>query len=358
VAQDRLPDTPAAIDPAWLTAALAERFPGVEVASVEIVETHELTNLHARLRVTYREPAGAPSAMFCKLPPLDPGRRDSIAGTGMGRREARFYAELAPTVALRVPAAYVSREDGTDGSFLLLLEDLASTGCTVPDGTRGVSPDAAAGALEDLAALHARFEDPRRRQAEAPWVPTVTQGNAYGATLLRYGLEHHRHRLSDDFCAVAELYISHGEALEALWRQGPTTVIHGDPHIGNLFDDHGRTGFLDWGLIKVFSPMRDVGYFLTMGLSIEDRRRHEDALVRQYLEARSSLGGASIGFDEAWTSYRLHAAYTVAACCQIVTFPPGQTDRRRVFAEAFLARAEAALADLEARAAVCEAAGL
>ena len=98
-----LPDTPEAIDADWLTAVLAERFPGVRVASIDIVETHELTNLHARLRVTYHEPAGAPTAMFCKLPPLDPARRESIAGTGMGRREARFYAQLAGSVTMRVP---------------------------------------------------------------------------------------------------------------------------------------------------------------------------------------------------------------------------------------------------------------
>jgi phosphotransferase family enzyme len=353
-----LPDTPAAIDPDWLSAALGERYPGVQVALIDIVETHELTNLHARLRVTYDEAAGAPSAMFCKLPPVDPARRASIAGTGMGRREARFYAELAETVAMRVPTTYFSRDDETDGSFLLLLEDLTSTGCTVPDGTRGISPDSAAGALEDLAALHCYFEDPQRRQAEAPWVPTATRGNTYGATMLGYALEHHRDRLSHDFSSVAELYISHGEALEALWRRGPTTVVHGDPHIGNLFDDHGRTGFLDWGLIKVFSPMRDVSYFLAMGLSIDDRRQHESALLRQYLDARSAGGGAPISFDEAWLAHRLHAAYTVPACCQIVMFPPGQTERRRIFAEAFLARAEAALADLEARAAVREATGL
>ena len=106
-------------------------------------------------------------------------------------------------------------------------------------------------------------------------------------------------------------------------------MIHGDPHIGNLFLDDGRIGFLDWGIIKVFSPMRDVSYFLTMAMSIDDRRRHESALLRHYLDVRTAAGGAPITFDEAWTAHRLHAAYTVPACCQIATFPPGQSERRR-----------------------------
>ena len=69
--------------------------------------------------------------------------------------------------------------------------------------------------------------------------------------------------------------------------------------------------------------------------------------------------GAGDGkLDAAWRAHRIHAAYTVVASCQIVTFPEGQSARRRIFAESFLGRAEAAVSDLEAVAAVREAAGL
>ena len=64
--------------------------------------------------------------------------------------------------------------------------------------------------------------------------------------------------------------------------------------------------------------------------------------------------GARIGFDEAWLAHRLYASYAVLACCQVVTFPPDATPKRRVFAESLLARAEAAIADLEAREALRE----
>jgi hypothetical protein len=42
----------------------------------------------------------------------------------------------------------------------------------------------------------------------------------------------------------------------------------------------------------------------------------------------------------------------------VVTFPDDATPRRRVFADAFLARAEAALADLEVRSVLRQTAGL
>lgn len=351
---ERIPATAEEIDAAWLTRALSARHPGVRVAGVELVERHEATNAHARLRVDYHERAGAPEQIFCKLLPSDPVRRPAVARTGMGPREARFYAELAPKLAMRMPAVFFALHDEGDGAFALGLEDLVASGCTVSDGPTGVAPPAAARALEDLAELHVRFEDAARREREAGWVPPARHDPSYGSTLLAHGLAHHRDRMSEQFAAISELYIARGEALHELWQAGPRTVIHGDPHVGNLFDDRGRTGFLDWGILHAGTPLRDVGYFLCMALAIEDRRRHERALLGHYLDARARRGGAAIGFDEAWRAHRLHAAYTVVASCQIVTFPENASPARRVFSAAFLARAEAAIADLEARAALRE----
>ncbi|MBW2267799.1 MAG: phosphotransferase [Deltaproteobacteria bacterium] len=352
-----VPANPHEIDAPWLSDALAERYPGVGVADVEIAEQHEATNNHTRLHISYAEPCDLPTTLFCKLLPCDPARRGAIAQTGMGPREARFYAKLAPHIEMRVPRVYVARHEPGDAAFVLLLEDLVTSGCGISDGTEGVSPDAAGGAIEDLAALHAHFEDPARRAAEAAWVSPPLHSD-YGQVLLQSSLEQHRDRLTPRFTELAELYIERGEALHEIWQQGPRTVIHGDTHIGNLFDDAGRTGFLDWGIINLGTPLRDVSYFLTMALSVEDRRAHERDLLRLYLDFRTASGLPPISFDDAWRAHRIHAAYTVPACCQIVTFPKDISERRRVFSEAFLARAEAALEDLEPRRALREFADL
>jgi hypothetical protein len=344
------------ITPDWLTAALQERHRGAQVASVEVVFTAEVTNSHARLAVTYDEPAGAPPTMFCKLLPVD-DRRASITSTRMGPREVRFYRDLAPRLALRVPTVHVAMHDEADDSFVLLMEDLDASGCRVSDGLWGVGADAAAGALEQLAEVHARYEDPARRAAEVPWVPEPTFGSTYGSVMLQYGLDHHRDRLSDGFAAIAELYIHQGRALFELWTSGPKTVIHGDTHIGNVFFDGDVVGFLDWGIINVNTPMREVSYFMTMAMDVDERRRHQEELLRHYLAARRALGAGDLSFDDAWRAHRIHAAYCVPASCQVVTFPEGMSDRRRIFSDAFLARAEAAVDDLEAVAAVREAIG-
>jgi hypothetical protein len=344
-----IPTTVEQIDAAWLTDALGERHPGVRVARFEVVERHEATNSHARLSLTYDAPAGAPEALFCKLLPSEPERREAIAATGMGLREAQFYARLAPELDMRLPAVHAAQLDETDGAFVLLIEDLVASGCSVSDGTQGVPIDPAARALQDLAELHVRFEDRSERRRLADWVPEPGPSSDYGAARLRYGLDHHRDRLSSAFIELAELYIDQRERLHALWHPGPQTVIHGDAHIGNLFQDGDRTGFLDWGIITLSTPLRDLSYFLTMALSIEDRRANERELILHYLDVRKALRGESIGFDEAWKGYRIHAAYNVPASCQVVTFPDDASEQRRVFADAFLARAEASLEDLEVR---------
>ena len=334
-----VPRDVAEIDAEWLTGGLAARHQGARVASVELLDRAEATNSHARLRVRYHEAAGAPTTLFCKLLPSERGRREAIASTNMGLREARFYEELASLVDLRVPRAHVVRFDERDGGFLLALEDLNASGCSVSSGPESPSPDAAARALEDLAALHVRFEDAALRRELAGWVPRPDPPSDYGTTRLQEGLDHHRDRLTDAFAEMAAVYIAQRDALHALWDEGPTTIIHGDAHIGNVFDDQGRTGFLDWGLIVASTPLRDVSYFISMTLSVEDRRAHERRLIEHYLDVRRALGGASIEPDEAWRAHRLHAAYLAPASCQIVTFPDDIGARRERFAMAFLERA-------------------
>ena len=325
-----------------LDAPTLARLLGRPVEHVEVMSVAELTNLHVRLRVDGE-------VLFCKLPPSDPVRRATINATGMGRREALFYSTLAAQLRLRTPVVHAA-EHAEDGTFVLLLEDLQSSGCSVSDGTVGVTPDAAAVALEELAAMHVRFESPTRRAAEAPWVQPSGPGSDYAVGMLRFGIEHHRDRLGDAFVALAEVYCERRLDLQALWHGGPQTIVHGDPHLGNVFDDHGRTGFLDWGIVMISTPLRDVSYFLTMAMDVDDRRTHEEALLRHYLDARA--GGTPISFDEAWRQHRLQAAYTVPASCQVVMFPEGMTDARRVFSEAFLARAQAAVEDLDALGAI------
>jgi hypothetical protein len=92
--------------------------------------------------------------------------------------------------------------------------------------------------------------------------------------------------------------------------------------------------------------LRDVSYFLTMSVDIEERREHEQDLLRGYLDALRAAGGVDISFDDAWEVHRLQASYTVVATF-LAYMPSYAASDGVALGDALLARSDAALADLD-----------
>jgi len=343
---DSLPIDASGLTPEWLSGALAARHPGVRVAAVEVLDETERTNHHVWLRLTYDVSAGAPETLFCKLPPLNAEHRTVIGATGMGTREVRFYADAAAQTPMRMPAAYFAAA-APDGDFVLLLEDLTAAGCSISDGSWAVPGTLAAGAIADMAGLHVHFEDAGRLASVAPWAGAPRpKAPEFVMRTLRHVVDNCAGLLNDAYLTVAQMYIDHHDVIDVWWDGGPQTLIHGDAHIGNLFIDDNRVGFLDWGMARIGPPLRDISFFLTMGMESADRRAVERDLVRHYLDVRRTLGGDEITFADAWLAHRVHAGYTVLASF-LTMVPPYNTEARRMFTSNFRARAMAALDDLD-----------
>ena len=64
---------------------------------------------------------------------------------------------------------------------------------------------------------------------------------------------------------------------------------------------------MDWQTVGVGPGLLDVSYFLGAGLSVDDRRANEDALVRGYHEALQAGGVEGLGWDRCWDDYRAFA---------------------------------------------------
>jgi aminoglycoside phosphotransferase (APT) family kinase protein len=231
---------------------------------------------------------------------------------------------------------------------VLLLEDLGTRGARfASNGEWGIPADSAAGALEDLAVFHARFEDQAERDRVAPWLRTPSRRMSEATSgLMRWVLDENAGTLSADYTAIGELYVVHHAWFDEMWHSGPPTYIHGDTHIGNVFLEGSRVGFLDWGLSRTSTHLRDVSYFLTMSVDIEERRKHERDLLQGYLDALRANGGVDIAFDDAWAVHRLQASYTVVAT--FLAYMPSYAASDGVgLGNALLARADAALEDLD-----------
>ena len=102
--------------PEWLSAALGRAVRGVQAEAVGTGQIGACYRLHL-------DGDDVPATLLAKLPSAEPGARDLMAGAYRG--EVRFYTDIAPTVAIRVPLVAYAAVADEGGGFTLLLEDLA-----------------------------------------------------------------------------------------------------------------------------------------------------------------------------------------------------------------------------------------
>jgi len=339
-----IPATPAEITPDWLSAALAGRFPGLEVTKVEVLDHHAGTTGRARLAVECAKDVGLPPTLFAKLPPDDPAQRTMVQVTGMGRKEARFYAELANELPVRIARSWYGGWSEDGASYLILMEDLEAAGCSFPNAVHGPDVAYTRAVVEDLARLHAHLWDSPRFDDELAWV-TPPARHEIGPTLVARALDAFAGEMTPVFRDFGRLYVEHTDAVHDLWDEGEATLVHGDAHVGNLFEDHGRPGFLDWGVIGRTTGVRDVAHFLASGFDTALRRREQGDLLARYRAQLERSGAPAPSAEDLWRRYRLHVAYSwVAATTTIAMgdeWQPLEVTRKAV------ARCNAALEDLE-----------
>jgi aminoglycoside phosphotransferase (APT) family kinase protein len=296
-----IPTERSELTPEWLGAAL-----GARVDAVELLEAHSGTTGRARLALRGE---GVPASVFVKLAPFDAAQREFVAATRMGVREARLYRDLAGQLPVRVPWVWYADLDAED-RYVMVLEDLAAAGCFFPSpGDPGIG--AWAGQIvEELAHLHARFHESPRFAGDLAWLAVFGEGSGNTAVnLVKLALDRVGDRLSPAFRRHAQLFIDRARTIMERWHTGPRTLIHGDPHLGNLFVDGERIGFLDWAVVSAGPGMRDVAYVLCNSVPTELRRAHERDWIARYCRALAA-GGVVLDPETAWQQYRLFAIYS------------------------------------------------
>ena len=239
---------------------------------------------------------------------------DTSRATGLALRsyeiEVRFYREVAGTVGIRTPHCYHAAVEPDAGWFTLVFEDLAPA--EQGDQMAGCSVDHAALALEELTKLHApRWGDDTLTKLD--WLHRVDQGSGT-ATLLQmlYAgfVERYESRLDPDHLELSRRVV---ESLPSLMgqRSGPFTVTHGDYRLDNMLfgtaDGGVPLAVVDWQTATTGPAMTDASYFIGAGLQIDDRRNHEDALVREYHRALLAAGVEGYDWNTCWDDYRRYS---------------------------------------------------
>lgn len=310
---------PDRIDAAWMTLALraAGVLPEGQVATVQTKPVgNGLIGDSFRFSLTYDGAASdAPASVIGKFPALDAASRASGAGFGLYLREVSFYRELAGTVGIITPRPYFAEIDPATSDFTLILEDLAPA--RPGDQLAGCSPADAETALLEAAALHAPWWGNPALEDFA-WLRAADEAAPQLAAALPAVVPLFKDRYGDLLDADVQALVDRLPAAVAAMqtqRSGPLTVQHGDFRLDNvLFDIQGgrrRMGTLDWQTIAIGNGVVDATYFLSAGLSPEDRRRHERDLIARYHAELLRLGVRDYGFDQCWHDYRRYAVHGV-----------------------------------------------
>jgi aminoglycoside phosphotransferase (APT) family kinase protein len=89
---------------------------------------------------------------------------------------------------------------------------------------------------------------------------------------------------------------------------GAARIVHGDYRLDNLLFATTAGGppctAVDWQLVAIGLPARDLGYFLGTGLKVDERVDHERDLVRAYHDALAGRGVEGYPFEQCWDDYR------------------------------------------------------
>ncbi len=341
------------VTPAWLTAALARDFPGAVVADVTVQMRDDGTNRRARLGVRYAEGAG-PAAVFVKA--VDPGHKEMIKYTSGLLHEPRLFTS-GVGLPLEHPAVYAAPIDEAAEDFMLVMEDLTARGADPRDATRPLTPEQAANGVRGLARLHGAFWGERLARPGLEWLEPFVAWDGMQYAPLPAALE----RLGDDAPAsVQALTIDH--LVEGIWKPFirtlsapgvPTTLLHGDPHIGNTYlTPGGELGFLDWQVARRGNFSVDLGYFLQGALITEDRRVHERELLGVYRDSLGLPAGELPSAEEIWLRYRASVAHGLTTW--LATASAGELWQRPDIALALAQRYSAAYQDLNTSEALAE----
>jgi aminoglycoside/choline kinase family phosphotransferase len=285
----------------WFAAALGRRVDAVER---EQVGTGQMGTCH-RVRLT-GDPS-LPSSVLVKLPAADPAARALVIGAYA--TELRFYAEVAPTVAVRVPLVHHQAIDLGTGAFVLVMEDLAPA--VQGDQVVGCAPAQARAAAVNLAGLHGpRWCDPTLVDVEGlqPQGPddAALLAEFYGPALDLF-VDGLGDRLAPGTVETLRLTLDLAEAW-TLGRSERFGLVHGDYRLDNLmFPPDGAPGpvvAVDWQTLSLGLPARDLAYLVSTGLPVEERRAHERDVVAAYHAALERYGVRGYPLEACWDDYR------------------------------------------------------
>lgn len=312
-----VPESLEQVDAAWMSAALATRYLGLEISALTVDRIVHGAATKARLRLSFASPTLAVDPVVWIKAGWEP-HSEWLAATRIYAREAWFYRDLNPIVKINAPRAfYADFENGWQG--VVVIEDLPARGARLTQCTVAASVEEIRRSLAGLARLHASYWDDDFLETSALIDVPMRVDDHTSDWPRANGPEVIARFLDTERCADVPAIVRDPERIDkAFWvhldhllKDRPFCLLHGDTHPGNGFvDADGSPGFFDWQTIAKGPWAFDVAYHIVTSLDVSERRRWEVELIRFYLDRLAASGVRTPPtFNTAWLQYRRYIAY-------------------------------------------------
>lgn len=354
---DALPATPAELTPAMLNELLIGVLDGGTITNVEAHDIGAGTGIFgqiARLDLSVEGDAGnAPETVVAKMACTEPANLEVAMMLGLYDREIKMFEQVLDQTPITTPICHGAVQQH-DGQFLLLLENM-SIAYDVGDQVVGATLSQAEAAIDALAAMHAHWW--QRPELDAmTWlpVPNAPQYVAAVPNIYRAGLpvleSDWADRVPPQAIDVARSVDPQFEELLHRTAGGPTTLIHTDTRLDNIFfsktDD--SVAFIDFQLALRGRAVADIAYLIGTSVPHELGRENWEQLLRRWHGAVGDRGVDGYSFDDALTHYREAALYYLSGAMSLIgTFDAGN-DRGAAMAEAYSTRILNHVVDIDA----------
>jgi hypothetical protein len=256
------------------------------------------------------EQGSAPASVIIKFPAEDETARAMAGLQGAYYNEVMFYRHLADRTDMRTPAIYANEVSDDRLLFTTAMEDMSPA----EPGSQliGESIEHTRMAMREAAKLAVAFYgDESVGQHDFVLNQVSGDGGEFGQSLLQQYypgfLQRFGHGISDECKAFGARYVDN-HMIFATRYQGPRTIAHGDFRSENILFNANEACTVDWQTTTYGSPLTDLAYFIGGSVDVQDRRKWERDLVKEYSEVLASLG-LELGFDECWSQYREQAMH-------------------------------------------------
>ena len=357
-ASPEIPASGNAVDAEWLQRALAAGgaagLPAIREVAVEVVGGgFGLLGEILRCRMTWEEDReAAPASVIVKLPSPDPKSVSLCKRLSLYEHEYDFYRHIGRQAPMRSPALLYGDFEAGSHRFVLVLEDLG--GMVPGDQIAGATAEQARRVVRALARMHGHFWNRTDRPPLAGFHDSFSPKRlkllqlAYLANLAP-ALDRIEGLFAGEMRRVAKAYgVS---VVDYLGRTAaaPTTFVHGDVRLDNMFFDGGDgIAMIDWQVCGIGSGLYDVAYFLGSNIPTELRREIERDTLMEYRDIVAGMGAENFTFEDCWQLYRRNMLSLLMTAVLVCGSLDLGDDRKRRLVETGVRRTLNAIEDLSA----------